>query len=150
MILEGLQMKSVWNWIGLAGLSTCCAMMIGCGGEVPGSKKPAAPVVLKITFGGEPVAEGFAQLTNSLTGEGGGGPLSKAGTVSLDRVVLGDYTVTVLPPEPTGAPVDAPGAQKEAKRDLANIPKKFRDRSASPLKVLVKDEKNRFSFDLKE
>ncbi|MCC7424871.1 MAG: hypothetical protein IT428_31755 [Planctomycetaceae bacterium] len=148
--MQSVLMKSAWRWIGTAGLSACCAVTAGCGGTASESSKPAAPVVLKITYGGEPVVEGFAQLTNSMTGEGGGGVLSKTGTVSLDRVALGDYTVTVLPPEPTGAPVDAPGAQKEPKREFANIPKKYRDRTASPLKVQVKAEKNEFAFDLKE
>lgn len=124
-------------------------LLLGCGRGGPHSGKPTAPVTVTVTYGGEPVTEGRVDLSNEQTGEGGGGELNGQGVATIPGVVLGNYAVIVIPPEPQLVPAET-GAPAPAKKEHPNIPAKFRSLNSSPLKVEVKkDSPNQFKFELK-
>ncbi|WP_339732768.1 carboxypeptidase-like regulatory domain-containing protein [uncultured Gimesia sp.] len=120
----------------------------GCS-HTPGAEKPRSDIQLTILSGGAPVTEGMVNLENPETGEGGGGVLTADGKVTIPNVVLGTYTVTIVPPDPDPVPPE-PGQPATAPKTFKNIPKKFRENNASPLKVEVKADSNEFTFDLKD
>lgn len=127
--------------------SLIAILLTGCG-HTPGSGKERNDITLKITFGGEPVTEGVVNLENPQTGEGGGGTLSEEGTATISGVVLGTYTVVVLPPDPDPVPPE-PGKPSPPPKTYENIPAKFRQNQSSPLKVDVTADSAEFEFDLK-
>ncbi len=112
----------------------------GCGSAEEGKKK--AEVTITITHNGSPVTEGNVRLMMTGKGEGAVGPLNESGQVELQEVVLGNYSVSVTPPE--GTP-DNPIPEKE----YPNIPKQYRSLQETPLKADVKAGANEFTFDLK-
>lgn len=116
----------------------------GCGQHVPHSGKSRADVVVKVMFGGQPVTAGDVDLNNLETGEGGGGALDHTGTARIPGVVLGDYTVTVLPP--LSSPI--PGENAPAAK-IPPIDRKFQSPEKSPLKLSVPAEGREIAFDLK-
>lgn len=116
----------------------------GCGNHVPHSGKSRADVVVKVTYGGQPVTAGDVDLNNLETGEGGGGALDHTGTARIPGVVLGDYTVTVLPP--LSSPI--PGENAPAAK-IPPIDRKFQSPEKSPLKLSVSAEGREIAFDLK-
>lgn len=120
----------------------------GCG-HTPGAEKTRGAITIKITNGGDPVAEGQVDLANEETGEGGGGPLDEAGTATIEMVAVGNYTVTINPPpqEPVAPGMDQAAAQP---KEYANIPTKVRKIQTSPLTVEVKSGSSEFTFDLKD
>lgn len=121
-------------------LLTVVTTLAGCGGAEEGKKK--AEVTITITHKGSPVTEGDVRLMMSGKGEGAMGTLNESGQVELQEVVLGNYSVSVTPPE--GTP-DNPIPKKE----YPNIPKQYRTLQESPLKADVKAGTNEFTFDLK-
>lgn len=90
---------------------------------------------------------GQVDLSNDKTGEGGGGLLDETGTTTIERVALGEYTLTINPPPQQ--PV-VPGMEQKPSppRDYKNIPATVRKIKTSPLKVKVKSGSNKFTFDL--
>lgn len=124
------------------------AVFSGCS-HTPGSEKQRTDVSIAITSGGEPVTVGMVNLENPTTGEGGGGELTDEGKVIIPNVVLGNYSVTIVAPDPDPVPPE-PGKPAPPKKTFKNVPKKFRASQTSPLKVDVKDESREFSFDLKD
>ena len=123
-------------------------VLVGCGQE-PGSGKPRGTITISITYGDEPVTEGTVSLEDPVTAEGGGGELNDKGTATIQGVVLGDYTVTVVPPDPDPIPPE-PGQPAPKMKNFLNIPQKFRIAKTSPLKAEVKEGTNEFQFELKE
>jgi hypothetical protein len=117
----------------------------GCGNSTPRSNKQRANVVIKLTYGGEPISAGDVDLNNLQTGEGGGGALDRTGTARIPGVVLGDYIVTVQPPI-SGA---IPGADTAIAK-TNQIAKKYQSPEKSPLKITVPAEGKEATFDLKE
>ncbi len=125
-------------------------LLAGCGAPAPHSQKPTAQVTVVITFGGQPVTEGRVDLNNEQTGEAGGAELDREGVAKIAGVVLGSYTVTVVPPLAVVAPT-ATGQPGPAAKAYPNIPASVRMIKSSPLKVDVKkDSPNQFKFDLKD
>lgn len=123
--------------------------MPGCGRAGPHSGKQTAQVTVTVTYGGQAVTEGRVDLSNEQTGEGGGGELNAQGVATIPGVVLGSYTVVIVPPELLVVP-GATGQTAPAKKQYANIPKKVRSFKSSPFKVEVKeDSPNEFKFELK-
>ena len=120
--------------------------MVGCG-PTPHEGKTTGRVTVTITHGGQPVTTGQVDLSNEQTGEGGGGQLNEEGVATLDRVPLGSYTVTVVPPPPDPTPV-APGQTPPKPQEYPNIPEKFRRNATSPLQAEVKEGENEYQFDL--
>lgn len=129
-------------------LALSSAVLLGCT-QSPGSDKPRSGTTIAISFAGEPVTTGSVNLENSETGEGGGGELNADGIAKITNVVLGNYTVTILPPDPDPVPPE-PGQPAVKIQVYKNIPNKFRTGKTSPLKVEIKDGENKFEFDLKE
>tara|TARA_R110002095_G_scaffold154388_6_gene134191 strand:- start:121 stop:513 length:393 start_codon:yes stop_codon:yes gene_type:complete len=125
------------------------AFPAGCGSHQPGSDKPRESITIAITYGGEPVTEGMVNLENTTTGEGGGGELDAQGVATIPNVVLGEYTVTIIPPDPDPVP-PAPGQPAAKIKTYSNIPPEFRTSNKSTLKAEVKAGSNELKFDLKE
>ncbi|QGQ22025.1 carboxypeptidase regulatory-like domain-containing protein [Gimesia benthica] len=125
----------------------CSTVLVGCS-QSPSDDKQRSGVTISISFAGEPVTTGSVNLENSETGESGGGELNADGSVTISNIVLGNYTVTILPPDPDPVPPE-PGQPAKKMEVYKNIPEKFRNRKTSPLKVEVKDGENEFQFDLK-
>ena len=128
-------------------LLTVCTTT-GCGSS-PGEDKVTGSVTVTIKAGGAPVTGGFVNLANPATGEGGGGELNEAGVATIEQVTVGDYTVTVLPPQPDPVPVE-PGQEPPPNPDDGTIPQQYRSESTSPLKATVTEGDNSFEFDLEE
>lgn len=116
----------------------------GCSQPIPHSGKERADVVIKLTYGGQPITSGDVDLNNLETGEGGGGSLDKTGTVRIGGVVLGDYIVTVQPPI-SGA---LPGTDTSIAK-TSEIPTKFQTPERSTLRLTVHGEGAEATFDLK-
>lgn len=124
------------------GMMFLSLIMVGCGGADNAKKRGS--VTVTITHDGSPVTEGEVRLTMTGKGEAAIGKLNESGQVELTDVVLGNYTVAVLPPEL--ATPDNPAPRK----DYPNLPEKYRDITKSPLKAEVKAGGNDFTFDLKD
>ncbi len=124
------------------GMMFLSLIMVGCGGA--DNVKKRGSVTLTITHEGSPVTEGEVRMMMVGKGEAAVGNLNESGQVELTDVVLGNYTVAVLPPELATPDNPAP------KKDYPNLPNKYRDISKSPLKAEVKAGSNDFTFDLKK
>lgn len=134
-------------WLAL--LAGSCALAAGCD-RTPRGKLPRGDVTVTVTYGGEPVNEGWVDLNNVESGEGGGNALNAQGIATLSRVVEGTYVVTVNPPHPTLVVPGQPPPPKQ-KKAFPDIPQKFRDATASPLRAdVAQGETRQYSFDLKE
>ena len=121
-------------------------LLWGLGGcrHDPHSDKPTGGLVVKVTYGGEPVTEGYVSLTNSATGLGGGGEIGADGTARLEGIAVGEYVVTVSPPVVTNDP--NPDQSKYSK-----LPQKFRSDTTSPLKATIDEgTRDELVIDLKE
>ncbi|MCC7084379.1 MAG: hypothetical protein IT427_05165 [Pirellulales bacterium] len=124
-------------------------LISGCH-RTPRGNLPRGDVSVTVTYGGEPVTEGWVDLNDTRTGEGGGGALNGQGVAKLSKLVEGTYVTTVNPPHPT---VVVPGQASPAthKKEYPNIPEKFRDIATSPLRAEVKEEEmSEYRFDLKQ
>lgn len=117
-------------------------IMVGCGGA--GNEKKRGSVTITVTHNGSPVTEGEVRMMMAGKGEAAMGNLNESGQVELSDVVLGNYAVTVAPPELATPDNPAP------KKDYPNLPKQYRDLNKSPLKAEVKAGSNEFTFDLKD
>jgi hypothetical protein len=100
----------------------------------------------KVTFQGQPVAEGMVQLNEARTGHGAEVQLEQDGTYKA-ALPAGEYTVVILPPllvvESKGGPPD-PQFKK-----VKNIPEKYRSTVTSGLTAAVSADKAVHDFDMK-
>ena len=87
-------------------------------------------------------------LEDESTGEAGGGELDSNGIATIEKVVTGNYVVTVVPLNPDPGPTRL-GFTKKVKKQQ-NMPMKFRSIRTSSLSAQVKEGSNEFEFDLKE
>lgn len=122
---------------------------LGCGPKAPHSGVPTAPVTLVVTYAGTGVANAQVDLHNDTTGMGAGGTSDGSGKVGLGAVPLGEYTVTVLPPEANPLP-PAPGEQPAPAVAATSIPQSVRDPRTSSLRATVVAGANEFAFELKD
>lgn len=136
---------SSWHncWFSTMMLSLFLSSLSGCS-DTPHSDKVTGTAVVKVTFGGEPVTEGFVNFENPNTGLGGGAELEASGTATVASIPVGDYTVSVIPPLP---PDNDPNP---VIKEYDNLPQKFRSTSTSTLKATIKEGSNEFAFELKE
>tara|TARA_R110002095_G_scaffold200403_1_gene180624 strand:+ start:2878 stop:3258 length:381 start_codon:yes stop_codon:yes gene_type:complete len=123
-------------------LSLLLSILSGCS-NTPHGDKVTGTAVVKVTFGGEPVTEGFVNFENPNTGLGGGAELEASGMATVPSIPVGDYTVSVIPPLP---PDNDPNPKM---KEYDNLPIKFRS-STSTLKATIKEGSNEFAFELKE
>jgi hypothetical protein len=99
----------------------------------------------KVTFQGQPVAEGMVQFNETKTGHGAEVPLGPDGTYEA-KLPAGTYTAVILPPlimESRGGPPD-PQFKK-----VKNIPEKYRSTVTSGLTAAVSADKTVHDFDMK-
>ncbi len=131
-----------------AGLLVCVTFNVGCS-SAQDDGKVRNTVTVSITYGGEAVAQGRVDLENPKKGEAGGGELNDSGIATIENIVLGSYTVTVMPPMPDPKPPE-PGQPPPVVKKYPNIPEKYRRAGTSPLKVEVTADSAEFKFDLKD
>ena len=121
------------------------AIMVGCS-----SGPPTGEVKGKVTFKGSPVTEGLVTFLNPKEGGAAEAEISPEGTYMVNGgVAVGEYLVVITPLVHI---VDTdPGKSPPApvEKHAPNIPMKYRQQGATPLKETVKPGKNEFNFDLK-
>lgn len=133
---------SALGWaVALAGMAFCPS---GCSHR-PHSGVPTAGARISITSDGSPLAAAVVEFCNEATGMGGGGTLDGRGTMTLDAVPLGDYTVTVVPSR-ADLSAGKPGTSQKSSR----IPVRFQNPQTSPLSVTVKKGTNDFVLELND
>ena len=125
-----------------AGLVLLTCLLCGCGSGEP--EKVTGKVVIQVTSGGNAVTAGAVQLVAASEGRGAFGQLGEDGSVTLENVEAGRYTVTVIPP----APLDPDPENPAPPVDYSHIPDAVRDQTTSPLKAEVKEGDNSFTFEL--
>src|SRR5690606_20271816 len=101
-------------------------ILAGCS-RVPHSQRPSGKVEAKVTYGGQPVKEGFLNLSSQETGLGGGADIGSDGIAIIESVPVGTYVVTVTPPV---AQIANPNL---VIGDQPDLPMKFRSESTSTL-----------------
>jgi len=99
------------------------SLLVGCGGPSPHSNKPIAEVTIAVTYGGAPVTEGRVDLNNEQAGEAGGGELDSKGVAKIPGMVLGNYTVTVVPLQPRSRPRRPASPPRLAKSTPISLPR---------------------------
>lgn len=125
-------------------------LCLGCNNSTGRPLDPGKPIVIQITYDGDPIAEGNVDLT----GMGGGAPLTPSGEAAFEHVPFGNYRVIVQPPHllsdviPPETPPERRVSNKPPKTTIAN---KFRNEQTTPLEINVQEGKaDRFAFDLKK
>jgi len=96
---------------------------------------------------GQPFSDGMVSLYSNASGVGAQVPIDAEGKyVVKDSLVLGTYTVAIVPPlpPPPGPPTGAP-----VKKEKAKIPAKFSNPKTSGLTVEVKKGENTFNIEMK-
>ena len=120
--------------IGLAVLSA-----IGCG-----SAETPIDVAGRVTFRGEPVAEGAIQFIEDRTGRGGQVDIGPDGAYTL-RLFAGEYKVAVTPPYMVD---NSSGMPNPYYKKVKNIPKKYHSTETSGFKAAVSRDKTTHDFNL--
>jgi hypothetical protein len=127
---------------------TLLSFAVGCGTSGP----PTGSVDGTITYNAKPVTNANVIFSNSDRGWLRVAPLGSAGDYHMDDVNIGEYKVSVQPPEPK-LPDEVSGPQAKttapgAASDPANIPRIFRSPQSTPLKATVAAGSNASNFDL--
>ncbi|MFI4873859.1 MAG: hypothetical protein ACIALR_00870 [Blastopirellula sp. JB062] len=129
--------------LGLVTLTLIAA--IGCEHR-PRSGFSRGDVSIQITSGNSPLEDAFIDLTNPENGEAYGGKLDANGALTLHDVVIGEYVVTVLPPE--GAP-PLPGVPPTPRQQLRwKIPRVYQRPESTPFRAIVAEGTNEFGFEV--
>lgn len=115
------------------------AISLGCGS----AEKPI-DVAGKVTFRGEPVAEGAIQFIEDRTGRGGQVDLGPGGAYTL-RLFAGEYKVAVTPPYMVD---NSSGMPNPYYKKVKDIPKKYHSTETSGFKVAVSKEKASHDFNM--
>jgi hypothetical protein len=144
-----LQMRDLTMGVLLAAFPL--VVVAGCGKQPPA----AGSVAGRVTFESQPVAAGHVVFENPGQGWLRAAPLDSDGRYNLPEVRVGDYTVTIQPPEPN-RPNEATSMPAEIRAQMAtvkyvdpkNIPRQFRSVQTSPLKRSVVPGSNEFDFEL--
>lgn len=127
-------------------------LILGCGPSSPAVK----PVTGIVTLDGKPVADaevGFSPLIPGQglsavgkTGADGSFVLNAQGARPGRGTAVGEYAVTVRKYE---APSSAQSSSDESNENLKPlVPRKYMDKSTSPLKATVSSGENSFQFEL--
>src|SRR5688572_17298853 len=98
----------------------------GCGESGP----PVGRVSGKVTYQGQPVTEGTVSFYSDAAGYAAEAQLGNEGSYRIETedggLHVGDYVVSIHPPMELGPP-DPRTPQVMIEKDVANIPKKYRD-----------------------
>jgi hypothetical protein len=128
---------------------TLMCFAAGCGRSGP----PTGRVEGKITYDSKPVTNASVIFSNAERGWLRVATLGADGNYQMDEVNVGDYKVSVQPPEPK-MPDEIPGPQAKMTispgmtSDPANIPRAFHSSLSTPLKAAVASGSNSLNFDL--
>jgi hypothetical protein len=138
-------------------VSHACLMAVGLIAVVGCGKQgaPTGSVSGHVTFASQPVAQGFVVFENRTQGWLRAVPLDSSGGYQLPEVGVGEYTISVQPPEPE-RPSESSGTPAQIRAKMAtvkiidpkNIPRPFRSFETTPLKRSVAPGANTFDFDL--
>ena len=132
-------------------LSLSLYVSLGC------SRKPLSGTVSgKVTCKNQPVTDGSITFRNEIKGLVASMKLGAAGEYELrfaggKEIPLGDYVVTVSPPEPyvpSAADWGQPPPPQTRISHSANIPAKYHSPRTSGLTATVQEGPNRFDFDM--
>lgn len=142
------------GWRSVAGIlltGLVLAATPGCGNR----SAPSGSVSGHVTFASQPVGQGFVVFENRAQGWLRAAPLDSSGEYVLPEVGVGEYTISVQPPQPE-RPSESSGTPAQIRAKMAavrvidpkNIPRPFRSFETSPLKRSVAPGANTFDFDL--
>jgi hypothetical protein len=125
-------------------LAAALLLTLGCS-----QGPPTGRVKGKVTFKGQPVAEGRVTLVNDIEGGGAEALLESDGTFAVPHPVdVRDYKVMI---NPLTEVVDTdPGKTPPMaiEKKAPNIPKKYRMPGSTPLTAPVKTGENEFKFEM--
>ena len=120
-------------------------VLVGCSSPGPA----AGEVSGKITFKGAPVTEGTVTFLNSKEGGSGEGQLGPDGAYSIvGKLNAGEYVVVVTPPMEMKDTDPGKSPPAPVEKNVKNIPPKYRQQGATPLKFKVEPGPNTANFDL--
>ena len=122
-------------------------VICGCGGVDP--EGSTGKVTGKVTYQGAPVSEGTVSFFCRQTNVTAGGKLQSDGSFTLlfaggPKVPIGEYVVTVHPPNLDIEPGQPPPPHKE----YPNIPHKYRSRQSTDLSFQIKETSQQAKFEL--
>ena len=129
----------------------CCAFFVGCGSK----GLPTGTVSGRVTFNAQPVTAGTVIYENTSKGWIGAAELDREGRYRIPDIRVAEYVVSVQPPTPK-TPNESDTSIEELKAKLAttkvpdpvNIPRPVRNTQTSPLKAVVIEGDQEFSFEL--
>jgi hypothetical protein len=124
------------------GAVTLLTLIMGC-------QPPDRPVEVKgkVTFKGEPVAEGMVQFFDDKTGRGGEATIGADGTYQT-TLPPGSYAVLIIPPMIT-RPSKSDTPPDMMPKKMPNIPVKYHSSQTSGFKAEVSADKTTHDFDMK-
>ncbi|HWL07923.1 MAG TPA: hypothetical protein VNQ76_05945 [Planctomicrobium sp.] len=111
--------------------------------RTPRAGIPRTDILLRISSDGKPLTIGVVDLYNFETGEGGSGTLDEQGEVKISQIALGDYVITIMPPDPEGPEGKLPAGLKEYR-----VASRFHTPEKSPLKISVSRKTTEFSLEV--
>lgn len=140
-----------WSVVGILLPVVLLVATSGCGER----RAPSGSVSGHVIFASRPVAQGFVVFENRAQGWLRAAPLDSSGEYVLPEVDVGEYTVSIQPPQPE-RPSESSGTPTQIRAKMAavkvidpkDIPKPFRSFETSPLKRSVAPGANTFDFDL--
>lgn len=112
----------------------------GCGSK----PQPTSTISGKVTLNGKPVTLGSVSFYDAAKGTGADAPIGADGSFSVTKVPLGDYQVSVMPPQL--------GPEDPMTPEVKNypVPAKFRNGSTSGITCKVDKEKVDLPIDIKK
>lgn len=122
-------------------------ILVGC--KPSGPKQ--WPISGRVTFQGQPVAQGCVRFSNPQLGSDFTTFLKSDGTYTLvtskgPGLREGEYAVAIMPP-PADMPFD-PTQQPPKPQSYPSIPQKYRDPTTSGLTTTIKAEANHYNIDM--
>lgn len=127
------------RWFRVLALGLATALLVGCSGG-----KPTGTVKGKVSFNGNPIAEGEISLVSADRSTGGSAPLGTDGTFSFETPIPeGSYTVVVSPPK-----LQEAGDPSSTEAPKATVPMKYLSETTSDKVVEVKAGPNDLTIEL--
>jgi hypothetical protein len=115
------------------------------------SGPPVGRVSGKVTFQGQPVTDGRISFFSEKTAYAAEATLGIDGGYRIETeeggLPVGEYIISIHPPMELGPP-DPRTPQTYVEKDVANIPKKYRERSKPLLAATIVEGKNEHNFNM--
>jgi len=128
-----------WNALVAVLIGVAASSVLGCGS----ADKPI-DVAGKVTFRGEPVAEGSIQFMDDRTGRGMQVDLAPDGGYAV-RLFAGEYKVAVTPPYMVD---NSSGMPNPYYKKVKDIPKKYHSTATSGFTAVVSREEASHDFNM--